>query len=77
MQPVAAAWMAAIEDGHVVLLSHNVDGTEKGEEVLLGIYVFFAMGGEEDVASFLETEALVNVGGFNLSEVLVKDFSHR
>ena len=41
---VAAARMTAVEDGHVVLLCHLVDGGEEGEEVLLGVDVLFAVG---------------------------------
>ena len=35
--------MRAIENRHIVLLCHLVDGGEEGEEVLLGVYVLFTM----------------------------------
>ena len=41
---MAAAGVAAVEDGHVVLLCHPVDGGEEAEEVLFGVYIFFAVG---------------------------------
>ena len=34
------------------------------------------MGGEEDIAAFLQAEALMDVAGFDLGEVLVQDFGH-
>ena len=68
--------MATIEDWHVVLLCHTVDGVEEGEEVLLGVDVLLAMGGKEDILAFLQAEALVNVAGFYLCEVVVEDLGH-
>lgn len=52
-ETVAAAWMAAIEDRHIILLSHSVDSIEQTEEVLLGVDVFLAVGAKQDVLSFL------------------------
>ena len=43
-EAVAAAGMATVEDGHVVLLGHPVDGGEEAEEVLLGVDVLLAVG---------------------------------
>lgn len=43
-ETVAAAGVAAVENGHVVLLGHFVDGGEERQEVLLGVDVFFAVG---------------------------------
>ena len=73
---VAAARVARVEDGHVVLLGHAVDGGEEAQEVLLGVDVFFAVGGEQDIAPFLQTEALVDVGGLDAVEVFVQHFGH-
>ena len=75
-QALAAAGVAAVEDGHVVFPGHGVDGAEEAEEVLLGVDVFFAVGAEEDVFALLQAQALMDVGGFNLGEVLVQDFGH-
>ena len=76
LQTLAAAGVAAVEDGHVVLLGHAVDGGEEAHEVLLGVNVFLAVGGEEDVLALLQAQALVDVAGLNLGEVLVQDLSH-
>ena len=73
---VAAAGVARVEDGHVVLLGHAVDGGEEAQEVFLGVDVFFAVGGEQDIAAFLQTEALVDVGGLDAVEVFVQHFGH-
>lgn len=42
---IAGAGVATVEDGHVVLLRHLVDSSEKGEEVFLRVNVFLAVGG--------------------------------
>ena len=52
-EPLAAAGVAAVEDGHIVFLRHCVDGTEEAEEVALGVDVFFAVGGEEYILLWL------------------------
>lgn len=52
-QTVAASRMAAVKDGHVVLLCHLVNGCKEAVEVLLCIYVLFTVGTEEDVFALL------------------------
>lgn len=68
--------MATVEDRHVVLFRHFVDSSEEGEEVLLGINVFLAMGRQENILAFLQTEALVDVASLDIGEVVVEDFCH-
>ena len=68
--------MATVEDGHVVFLRHLVDSSEKGEEVLLRVDILLTVSGQENVLAFLQTEALVDVAGLNISEVVVEDFRH-
>ena len=68
--------MTTVEDGHVILLRHLVDSSEEGEEVLLGINVFLAMGRQENILAFLQTEALVDVASLDIGEVVVEDFCH-
>ena len=72
----AATRMTAIEDGHFVFSGNGIDGVEEGEEVFLGVNVFFAMGTQEDVFAFFETETLVDVAGLDVGEVLMQDFGH-
>ena len=54
LQAFTATGMTAVEDGHVVLLGHLVDGGEEGQEVFLRIDVLLTVGGEEDVVSWGE-----------------------
>lgn len=42
-EALARARMAAVQDGHVVLIGHFVDGVEEAEEVLLGVDVLFTV----------------------------------
>ncbi len=69
--------MAAVEDRHIVLLRHLVDGRKKADEVLPGVDVLLAVGAQEEVFALLETESFMNVRGFYLREVVVQYFSHR
>lgn len=68
--------MTTIENGHVVLLRHLVDSSEEGEEVLLRVDIFLTVSGQENVLAFLQTEALVDVAGLDIGEVVVEDFRH-
>lgn len=68
--------MATVEDGHVVLLRHLVDSSEEGEEVLLRVNVFLTVSGQENILAFLQAEALVDIAGLDLGEVVVEDFCH-
>ena len=72
----ATAWVAAIENRHIVLLGDGIDGVEKREEVLFGVDVLFAMGGQEDVFALFKTEAFVNVAGLDIGEISMKHFRH-
>ncbi len=76
-QAVAAARMAAVEDRHVVLLGHAVDGSEKAQEVLLCVDILLAVGAQEDVFAFFKAKPLVDVAGLDFSEVIMQDFRHR
>ena len=56
----ARARMAAVEDGHVVLLGHGVDGVEERQEVLLGVNILLAMSRQQNIFAFFEAEAASN-----------------
>lgn len=47
LKTLAATRMTAVEDRHVVLLSHGVDGVEETEEVLLRIDVLLSMRAQQ------------------------------
>lgn len=68
--------MTTVEDGHVVLFRHLVDSSEEGEEVLLRVDVFLAMGRQENILAFLQAKALVDVAGLDIGEVVVENFCH-
>ncbi len=76
-QALAAPGMAAVKDGHVILLSHLVDGGEEAQEVLFSVDVLLAMGAQKDVFPLLQAEPLMDVAGFDLRQVLMQDFRHR
>ena len=75
-EAVTAARVAAVQNRHVVLFSHFVDGGKEAREVLFGVDVFFAVGAEQNVLALFEAEAGVNVARFDLCEVLVQNFGH-
>ena len=76
LQAFAAAGVAGVQDGHVVLLGHLVDGIEQAQEVLLGVNVLLAVGAQQDVPTLLQAQALVDVAGLYLLEVVVQHFGH-
>ena len=51
---VAAARVAAVQNRHVVLFGHLVDGGEEAREVLLGVDILFAVGAKQNVLAFGE-----------------------
>ncbi len=53
---VTAARVATVQNRHVVLFGHLVDGGKEAREVLLGIDVFFAVGAEQNVLALFEAE---------------------
>ena len=69
--------MAAVEDGHIVLLGHLVDGVEEAQEVLLRVDVLLAVGAQQDVLALLQAQAGVDVAGLDLGEVVVQHLRHR
>ena len=76
LQALAGTRMAAVEDGHVVLLGHLVDGVEERQEVLLGVDVLLAVGAQKNVLALLQAQALVDVAGLNLCQVVVQHLGH-
>jgi len=76
LKTLAAAWVAAVEDRHVVFFSHLVDGCKEADEVLLCVDVLFAVGTQEDVFTLLKAEACMNIRVHYFFKVLVEDFRH-
>ena len=68
--------MTAVEDRHVVLFCHLVDSREKRHKVLLCVDVLLTVSGKEDILALLQAEALVDIAGLNIGEVVVEDFRH-
>ena len=68
--------MAAVEYRHVVFAGDGVDGVEQAHEVALGVDVLLAVGRQKDGSAFFETEAGVDVAGFDVGEVLMEHFGH-
>ena len=75
-QTLAGAGVAGVQNRHVVLLCHRVDGVEQAQEVLLRVDVLLAVGAQQDVSTLFEAEARVDIAGLNLRKVLVQDLRH-
>ena len=73
---VARAGVARVEDGHVVLLRHPVDGGEEREEVLLRVDVLLSVGGEQDIPALLQAETAVDVARLDFGKVVVEYLGH-
>ena len=76
LQTLFAAGMAAVQHGHVVLLRHFIDGSEQAYEVLLRVDVLLPVGGKQNVLALLQSQAGVDVAGFDFGQVLVEHFGH-
>ena len=76
LQTLFAAGMAAVQHGHVVLLSHFVDGSEEAHEILLRVDVLLPVGGEQNVLALFQSQAGVDVAGFDFFQILVEHFGH-
>ena len=77
LQTLAAAGMAGVKDGHIVLFGHFVDCSEQRGEVLLCVNVLFPVGREQDILSLFQTQAGVDIGGFDLLQILMQYLRHR
>ena len=75
-QALAAARVAAVEDGHVVLLGHGVHRLEEREEVRIRIDILLAVGREQDVAALFQPQALMHRAGLDIGQVVVQHLGH-
>ena len=73
---VTAARVAAVQNRHVVLFGHLVDGGKETVEVLLGVDVFFAVGAQQNVLALGEAKTRVDVACLDRSQVLMQNFGH-
>jgi len=77
LQPLPRARVTGVQDGHIILLRHLVDGCEQAQEVLFRVDVLLAVGAQKDVLALLEPEALVDVTRLDLGEVVMQHLRHR
>ena len=76
LQPLLAPGMAAVQHGHVVLLRHFIDGREEAHEILLRVDVLLPVGGKQNVLALSQSQAGVDVTGFDFRQVLVEHLGH-
>ena len=76
LQTFFAAGMAAVQHGHVVLLRHFIDGSKEAHEILLRVDVLLPVGGEQNVLALFQSQAGVDVAGFDFLQILVEHFGH-
>ena len=68
--------MAGIEHRHIVGFRQPVDGREQGSEVLFGIYIFFPVGGKQNITALCKPQPGVDIAAFDLREVFGKHLRH-
>lgn len=76
LQPLFAAGMAAVQNGHIVFLRHLVDGCEEAHEILFRVDVLLPVGGEQNVLALFQSQACVDVAGLDFLQVLVEHLCH-
>ena len=57
-QTIAAARVAGIQDRHIVLFRHRIDGRKERKEVFLRVDILFAVRREQDILLGLQMKAL-------------------
>ena len=73
---VTAARVATVQNRHVVLFGHLVDGDKETVEVLFGVDIFFAVGTQQNVLALGEAETRVDVACLDRSQIFVQNFGH-
>ena len=76
LQTLLTPGMAAVQHGHIVLFRHLVDGREKAGEILLRVDVLLPVGGKQNVLALFQSQAGVDVAGFDFGQVVVEHFGH-
>ena len=76
LQTLPTARMAAVQHRHIVLFRHLVDGSEQAHEVLLRVDILLPVGGKQNVLVLLQSQAGVDVAGFDFGQVVVEHFGH-
>ena len=76
LQPLAAAGMAGVQNGHIVFFGHFVDGGKQGNKVLFRVNVFFAVGRKQNIFALFQPKASVNIRCLDLFKVLMQHFGH-
>ena len=76
LQPLFAPGMAAVQHGHIILLRHFVDGRKEAYKVLLRVDVLLPVGGKQNVLALFQSQAGVDVAGFDFLQILVEHFGH-
>ena len=58
------------------LLRHFVYGVEKRSEVLLGVYIFLAVGGKKNILSLFKPEAGVDIRSLYIFKIGMQHLRH-
>ena len=77
LQPLPGTRVAAIQNRHIILRRHLVDGIEQAQEVLFRVDVLLSVGAQEDVLALLEAQARMDVGCLDLGEIVMQHLRHR
>ena len=68
--------MAGVQNRQVVPLRQGVHRVHQREEVFLRVDVLLPVGGEQDVLPLLQSQPLVDIGGFDLLQIGVEHLRH-
>lgn len=61
LQALAAAGMAGVEDGHIVLFRHPIDCGKQRNEVFLRVDIFLSVRRKQDVLASFQAKASTNI----------------
>ena len=77
LEALPRARVAGIQDGHIILRRHLVDGREQRKEVLLRVNVLLPVRAQEDVLTLFEPKPCMDIRRLNLRQVRPQHLCHR
>ena len=76
LQPFPASRMAGVENRHIVLFSHGVDGCKQCGEIGVRVNILLPMGRQQDVLPLGQPQTLMDIARFNSLQVGSQNLRH-
>ncbi len=77
LETLARTRVARVQDRHIILLRHFIDGRKQRKEVLLGVDVLLPVRAQKNILALLKPQPGMNVTSLNLGQIVMQHFRHR